>query len=328
MVRIARAAAVVIAVVLIAACGERRASQAPPPVDTAAAVAIRAVGARIQHARLGLGAGLEVRRPIAVGSVEIVPIVATGAAAPAGPGYLTLDDGLARGLVIVRELRRGDDYGKLVVVDRSDQPLLVMAGELVIGGRQDRVFAETRVLAPHSKEVVPVDCVEVGRDDDGPGRHLESGRAMVDVGLRRVVRFGSQRAVWDQVDRIRDRHGVTTPSKSYRPVAALQDAGLARARRALVEAALDAMPERDRVVGLAAAIDGQVVAIDRFDSPATLRALRRELIGSYLAGADGGVGAPREGGRLVPADVRALAGRPDATVTTAASTETLLAWTP
>jgi ARG and Rhodanese-Phosphatase-superfamily-associated Protein domain len=324
MIRSTRAA-VIVAVVLIAAAAACRDRGAPTAAagDGPVAIAAAAAAARAQHARLGLGPGLELRRPIASGHVEVVPIVATGAAA-AGPAYLTLDDGLARGQVIVRELRHDDDYSRLVVVDRSDRPLLVLAGELVVRGRQDRVFAESRILAAHSKEVVPVRCVELGRDDHGAGRHLASGHAMVDVGLRRVLRYGAQSEIWDAVDLISKARGLISATSSYRPVAEAQDQGLARARRAVLEAALDALPERDRIVGLAAAIDGEVVAIDRFDSPATFRALRHELIGSYLAG---DVDAPREHGRLVPTDVRRLAAQANTTAVTAASTETLLPWT-
>ena len=96
--------------------------------------------------------------------------------------FLTLEEGLSRGEVIVREQgaetmvrdrdgRRpvlqgygGPSVNQLVLVNRSKQPLLLLAGELVSGGKQDRVIAKDRIVAPGA-EPLPLDvfCVEHGR---------------------------------------------------------------------------------------------------------------------------------------------------------------------
>jgi hypothetical protein len=96
--------------------------------------------------------------------------------------FLTLEEGLSRGDVVVREqgaetlIRDRDgrrpvvqNYGgpsvnQLVLVNRSRRPLLLLAGELVSGGKQDRVIAKDRIVAPEA-EPLPLDvfCVEHGR---------------------------------------------------------------------------------------------------------------------------------------------------------------------
>jgi hypothetical protein len=118
--------------------------------------------------------------PISYENLTIFPVVAssgydTGA-------FMTLEDGLSRGEVIVREqgetmVRDRDgvprpavqNYGgpsvnQLVLVNRSKRPLLLLAGELVSGGKQDRIIAKDRIVAPGS-EPLPLDvfCVEHGR---------------------------------------------------------------------------------------------------------------------------------------------------------------------
>jgi hypothetical protein len=99
-------------------------------------------------------------------------------------GYLTLDEGLSSGQVVVAEsgaeiIRRsrdgrpvpmppvysgGANVNKLVLVNRSSRPLVLLAGEVVSGGKQDRVIAKDRIVAPGS-EPLPLDvfCVEHGR---------------------------------------------------------------------------------------------------------------------------------------------------------------------
>ena len=95
--------------------------------------------------------------------------------------FLTLEEGLSRGEVVVREGgaetmirdrdgRRGAWSGsgasvnQLVLINQSKRPLLLLAGELVSGGKQDRVIAKDRIVAPGSLPL-PLDvfCVEHGR---------------------------------------------------------------------------------------------------------------------------------------------------------------------
>src|ERR1700741_1831056 len=101
--------------------------------------------------------------PISYENLTIFPVVASS-------GYdtrefLTLEEGLSRGDGIVREqgaetmVRDRDgvrpavqNYGgpsvnQLVLVNRSKQPLLLLAGELGSGGEQDRVIAKDRIVA-------------------------------------------------------------------------------------------------------------------------------------------------------------------------------------
>jgi hypothetical protein len=58
----------------------------------------------------------------------------------------------------------GNDVNRLLVVNRSDKPLYLMPGEILLGGDQDRTVGQELVIAP-SQEPVPIDvfCVEHGR---------------------------------------------------------------------------------------------------------------------------------------------------------------------
>jgi hypothetical protein len=97
--------------------------------------------------------------------------------------FLTLEEGLATGEVLVREqgsegLARSRDgrpvyipqpttgasVNQLVLINRSKRPLLLLAGELVSGGKQDRVIGKDRIV-PVGAAPLPLDvfCVEHGR---------------------------------------------------------------------------------------------------------------------------------------------------------------------
>ncbi len=118
--------------------------------------------------------------PVAYENIAIFPVVSGSGQDTSA--FLTLEEGLASGEVIVSERgaagmvrNRGEvrtipDYNtsasvnQLVLINRSKRPLLLLAGELVSGGKQDRIIGKDRIV-PVGAEPLPLDvfCVEHGR---------------------------------------------------------------------------------------------------------------------------------------------------------------------
>jgi hypothetical protein len=124
------------------------------------------------------GSGYKVLDPIRHGNLTVFPVVAAKSY-PTGE-FLTLDEGLRSGEVVVTEagnvqglIRRGQmpairhdgaQVNRLVLVNNSSRPLLLLAGEIVSGGKQDRVIGQDRIVPPESDAVdLSVFCVEPGR---------------------------------------------------------------------------------------------------------------------------------------------------------------------
>jgi hypothetical protein len=122
--------------------------------------------------------GLKVLEPIGNGSLTVFPVVASKSY-PTGE-FLTLDEGLRSGDVVVTEygnvrglVRRHNtapvqhdsaEVNRLVLINNSKRPLLLLAGEIVAGGKQDRVIGKDRIIPPESDPVdLSVFCVEPGR---------------------------------------------------------------------------------------------------------------------------------------------------------------------
>jgi hypothetical protein len=159
--------------------------------------------------------GWRLLEPITYENLTVFPVVSSS-------GYdtrefLTLEEGLSRGDVVVREqgadtLVRDRDgvrpgvrnYGgpsvnQLVLVNRSKQPLILLAGELVSGGKQDRVIAKDRIVAPGA-EPLPLDvfCVEHGRWS--AGANFTSAKTIVHPSVREQAAMnGRQADVWASV---------------------------------------------------------------------------------------------------------------------------------
>ncbi|HUQ05511.1 MAG TPA: DUF6569 family protein [Kofleriaceae bacterium] len=292
---------------LVAGCSDSREAQtsaAPTPAGAPAPakVAKRSVSAAPDVDPLAdrnVGPGLTALRPIRDGALVVVPIAADQPVH--APQYLTFDEGMKRGLVSVRELPE-TDYGQLRISNRSDNTLCVMAGEVVLDGHQDRTFAETLAHAPASRDDVTVRCVEPDRDD-GPSRTFRSANAMVHSELRREIYQGTQSSVWEEVRAYNRKHEIYNHTSTYRNAAALQAKGAQSDWRTRVSAQLAALPERDRVVGVALALEGRLISVDVFATPELYAKMESKLLGSFVAQA---VDAGKEMRTPRPAEIKDL----------------------
>ena len=138
-------------------------------------------------------------------NLKIIPIrrKAGGGIPPGGMVAVPLNKALSQGLVTISE--RGstsfENVHWLRFNTKSDKPVYIAGGEIVAGGRQDRMIVSDTILSPSSKDqYVPVMCVEEGRWSDkekkfGYGSYANPQlRKALDSSHNQVV-------VWREVDR-------------------------------------------------------------------------------------------------------------------------------
>jgi hypothetical protein len=260
--------------------------------------------------------------PISYENLTVFPVVAssgydTGA-------FLTLEEGLSRGDVIVREqgaetmVRDRDgvrqpvvqNYGgasvnQLVLVNRSRRPLLLLAGELVSGGKQDRIIAKDRIVEPGS-EPLPLDvfCVEHGRWS--AGSQFTETKTIVHPSVREQAAVDQhQTGVWASV--MAGSAGQRSAPASAAPRVSAEDLAVAAqtdaptqsynklysSRRVApsVDAMVDQVQQRfrketaglkgERVVGVVIAYGGEVAWSDIFASSELFDQYWSKLLRSY-----------------------------------------------
>jgi hypothetical protein len=219
---------------------------------------------------------VQVGDAISVGNLTVFPLRLRHAAPAAD--VLALDEAMRAGLVTVREVG-GGTVNTLLVSNRGDRPVYAMAGELLIGGKQDRIIGQALVLPPHAAEVpVPVFCVEHGRWQ-GASATFQSAGVLGHSELRKKALEGKQGEVWREVAAANARLHTQNPSDTYR-AAAGRLARDVEPMAARVLSGLDGVPE---VAGLAAAIEGRLVAVEVFASPRLFARARQKLVASYVA---------------------------------------------
>src|SRR6266704_1554961 len=167
--------------------------------------------------------------PVTYENISVFPVVASYGQDTSA--FLTLEEGLATGEVVVRErgseeMVRGRDgriiymqpagasVNQLVLLNRSKRPLLLLAGELVSGGKQDRVIGKDRIV-PVGAPPLPLDvfCVEHGRWTGSS--QFAAAKTIVHPSVReRAAVDQKQTEVWDAV-----RSGTTLKAAPAAPAA-------------------------------------------------------------------------------------------------------------
>jgi hypothetical protein len=155
--------------------------------------------------------------PVSYENITIFPVVSSSSQDTSS--FLTLDEGLSSGEVLVSEqgaagLARtrdgrpvalppsssGASVNQLVLINRSKRPLLLLAGELVSGGKQDRIIGKDRIV-PVGSEPLPLDvfCVEHGRWT-GTSSQFVASKTIVHPSVREQAAVAQdQKDVWDAV---------------------------------------------------------------------------------------------------------------------------------
>ncbi|MFZ0320759.1 MAG: DUF6569 family protein [Candidatus Sulfotelmatobacter sp.] len=270
--------------------------------------------------------------PIRHGSLTVFPVVAprsynTGE-------FLTLDEGLRSGEVVVTEygnvrgLRRrrttpvmqheSAEVNRLVLINNSKQPLLLLAGEIVTGGKQDRVIGKDRIVPPESDPVdLSVFCVEPGRwvatsnqfgasgttyaGGSGGGMGVTSGTLMAQPSVRaKAMGDKDQNQVWAEVRKQQQSMAVEVTAaaprastdeirstSSYARVMENKDVKekvdeVAKPIEQNYQSLIKQLRDR-KAVGVVVAVNGHIIWADVFASTELLEKYWPKLVRSYAS---------------------------------------------
>jgi hypothetical protein len=131
---------------------------------------------------------------------------------------LTLDEARARGALTVVE-RAQASVPELIAENRGKVHVLLLAGEILIGGKQNRVLREDLLLPPLSgPRNISVYCVEQGRWNEGR-KDFESRSTVVQPSVRsQVLGKAEQSRIWSGVAAARQSVQAESRTGSYQSV--------------------------------------------------------------------------------------------------------------
>jgi len=224
-----------------------------------------------------LGEGQTLGEPIVHANLAVYPVRSSVQAEVVD--YLTLDEALKKGLIEVTEKDEAE-VNEVYVTSRADLPVYLMAGEVILGGKQDRVVAKDTIVPAHAKKhPVPVFCVEPHRWV-GDSTAFRDSNLQASLAVRRAAQATeSQERVWAEVARANAQAGVAPASGTYR--AGAEESGGAKAARKYVDAIAPTLRGDQQAVGMVVAIDGKVVGADVYASQTLFRKLQGKLLAAH-----------------------------------------------
>lgn len=280
----------------------------------------------------GTNNSYRVLKPIQSGDLTLFPVVRNDGKVLPADQFLTLDEGLKSGEVEVAEagsahgLARsrggtpprpyeGDQVNTLVLVNNSRRPLLLLAGEIVTGGKQDRIIAKDRIVPAGGDPIdLSVFCIEHGRWTEsspkfGSSTKVANESIMVQPAVRQQAMVAKdQQQVWNSVSGAISSMAVAAapspvsrqglPSPEFRAGTALGTTSYAKAMQTpAVSAKVDqetavlvqsreqalATLRDEHAVGVVVAVRGEVIWADIFSDPSLLARYWTKLVRSYAA---------------------------------------------
>ncbi|MEM9526437.1 MAG: DUF6569 family protein, partial [Bacteroidota bacterium] len=148
----------------------------------------------------------------------------------------------------------------------SDQPIFLMSGEVITGGRQDRVITEDMIIQPRSGQVdIPVYCVEKGRWTGSTQKEKFNNYHEASMHLRRVIdREQSQNAVWSEIAKENRRDRIRSSTEAY--TAHANSPEYIRRENEYLAFFNEKFRDKENIVGIVGVTGGVVLGCDLFAS--------------------------------------------------------------
>lgn len=134
--------------------------------------------------------------------------------------YLSLHQAMLDDKIVISESSAAGSVNTLIGRNLSTDTLFIMSGEILQGGKQDRVVARDMLIPPGEGRVkIPVFCVEKGRwkyKGESNDQKFSEYYGMANEHLRDIIDHKKgQEDVWDEVSKSNKRDGVRSESDAY-----------------------------------------------------------------------------------------------------------------
>jgi hypothetical protein len=220
-----------------------------------------------------------------------------------GP-YLSLEEALDQKKIVITELTGKDnqetarsttqdheseldeaEVNRLFVENISSDTIIILGGEVVRGGKQDRMIAQDFMVLPHSGKVdIAVYCVEHGRWMMSEAS--ADFKIVMDVAPNKVRKAAkataAQEKVWEEVANLNADLEISAPTESL--AAAVDDTKMDELLQPYKKH-LNSVAWPESVVGVMAVMGKKVVGLDVFGQHQLFMKYYPSLLSSYCSDA-------------------------------------------
>ncbi|MBO6123868.1 MAG: tubulin-like protein [Methanobrevibacter sp.] len=190
---------------------------------------------------------------------------------------LTLKKGLELGLVNVKECDTSQ-VNTIIVKNNAITPLILIDGEEIIGGDQNRIVNSTILIDAGSKMKIPVSCSEKNRW--AFKSEFKQSEYMANYNTRRAKEYASrvsnsyQDVIWSSIDCLEVENDYASPTsameESYKNIKATQNEIIKQFKI------------MDGQTGVLIMVDGEIKGFELFLNSGIYRDFHEKIIKSYL----------------------------------------------
>ena len=184
--------------------------------------------------------------------------------------YLSFSQALDKKLVNISEVNEKGFFGKLKVTNRSNEILLILGGEQIIGHkiRQHRIVAITTLIPANATVLMHVNCGEQYRWSSMVNDNMDASESLY---FSRGS-LGKQFKIWDEIKNISNQLGVKSFTSSVQEVY--------KKRKSNIQEIENFFEPNIHDVGVAIGVNNHIKSLDVFSSNLMLSIYLKKIIKS------------------------------------------------
>lgn len=212
--------------------------------------------------------------------------------------YTTLETAIKQSKIKVHETTDGGTVNTLTFKNTSKDTIIINMGDIVKGGKQDRVIEKDMLIAPGKTVPVSVYCVEHGRWTaqtntlnvtnsrdiavSGSAASFSTYYSNINNAVRKsIVKEKSQERVWANVADINQKNGTTTSTGTY--TAVTQSAEYNKQIKEYLAAFNKAIAADPSIVGVLAVTGDRIIGCDIYGTPQLFKSNAPNILNSYIS---------------------------------------------
>jgi hypothetical protein len=177
----------------------------------------------------------------------------------------------------------GAEVNTLFVENNSTDTVYIMAGEVIQGGKQDRVIGQDMILPPKSgKRKLSVYCVEHGRwVTTKPGNSFDSYFSVSGLSVRKAVEVDKDQAkVWEKVSDANAKNKVKSSTGVYTALNSASD--YQKLEKEYFESLFPKLQSTQDLIGVIVTTGDKVIGCEIFATEQLFKDASSNLLRSYI----------------------------------------------
>jgi hypothetical protein len=197
--------------------------------------------------------------------------------------YTTLEKALNESKIKVEEVSVGGSVNTLKFKNQSKDTIIIGMGDIVKGGKQDRVIEKDTLICPGQTMSLSVYCVEHGRwTASSSGYTFNAYHSNINNVVRKsIVKEKSQGKVWDNVAAINSTNGTNTSTGTY--TAVTQSVKYNETIKEYKDAFTKSLAADSSIVGILAVTGDRIIGCDIYATPKLFRDNAANVLNSYIS---------------------------------------------